>query len=58
MTLTTVRRVAVGSKVTEKEKWMMKEGLLAKSPGGGIEERLGFRLEWSEFESHVGEAGR
>lgn len=46
MTLTTVRRVAVCSEVTEKEKWMTKD-LLAKSPRGGIEERLGLRLEWS-----------
>ena len=45
-------RVAVGSKVTEKEKWMRKQGgmgLLAKFTGAGIQERLGFRLEQREL---------
>lgn len=45
-------RVAVVSKVTEKAKWIRKQGglgLLAEFMKVGIQERLGFRLEQNEL---------
>lgn len=44
-------RMAVGSEVTEQEKQIRKQDGWAKFTGTGIQERLGFWLEWSELGS-------
>ena len=43
--------MAVGSEVTEREKQIRKQDGWAKFTGTGIQERLGFWLEWSELGS-------